>query len=357
VAARAEALGISVQPDLLDRKALGVAYALRTARDHLEEPADSQTKRVLSAYYGMMSFLSAVLIADPTSTYDLEALELATKAGHGLNSIDDDEAEFPVAQKTYVTNNGFIHRYLKHIGAKLADVRIAQRFERIGDLANADRDKLMSLDGLLARVPELADFYFEVTGRAPLAAQVFASDRMFDAHADAIRAGGFVGGQSVELPRLQWVGVRAPGIQIASADRITSHLGMPLGDIQVEEDKPLGDSYLIGSVAVPEGMRYWHEALALYKSPMCPRSWFRPLPGGITDPLVLHFCTLYVLSIIVRYRPKLWREITEGGLTQYFALLCSYLAVVDRVVPELVLERIAGREVLCTQPGSFDAPL
>jgi hypothetical protein len=64
-----------------------------------------------------------------------------------------------------------------------------------------------------------------------------------------------------------------------------------------------------------------------------------------------------VLSIIVRYRPKLWREITEGELTQYMALLRGYLSVVDRVVPELVLGRILGREIRWAIPGGYNAPM
>jgi hypothetical protein len=132
---------------------------------------------------------------------------------------------------------------------------------------------------------------------------------------------------------------------------------MPLTEVQVETDAPSKTSYLIGSVTVPDGMNHWYEALNLYKSPMCPTSWSRPLLGSIRDPLLLHFCTLYVLSIIVRYRPKLWREITEGDLTAYSALLRSYLSIVDRIVPELALSRILDREVHCVQPGSYNAPL
>ena len=79
VAARAEQTGQDVAADVLDRKALGVAYALRSAREYLEQPPESKTKRVVSAYYGVMSFLSAILIADPATKYDLTELEAATK--------------------------------------------------------------------------------------------------------------------------------------------------------------------------------------------------------------------------------------------------------------------------------------
>lgn len=115
-------------------------------------------------------------------------------------------------------------------------------------------------------------------------------------------------------------------------------------------------SYFIGSVEVVSGNDHWHEALTLYRSPMCGTSWVRPLLGVANDPLLIHFFALYELSIITRYRPKLWREITEGDLTEYLALLQYYLAVVDRIVPERALEAITGSRVACVQPGSLFAP-
>ena len=351
ILARAHSAGTALTPTLLDKKAVGVAYALRSAHDYLAAPNDSLTKRVLSGYYAMMSFLSAVLVADPASRYDLEELESATKFGHGLGSIDDESSPFPIAQKVYVTSNGFLHRYLKHIGVDPTDIKISQRFTRVDELSEADRGRLMSLDALLARVPELTEFYFEVTGRTPLAVQVFAAKRTLDTTFDT----AFL--RRKEPAKARWVGLRGHGFDPTAAEQITGHLGMPLTEVQLETDVPTGEVYWTGSVAIPDGLNYWHEALRLYKSPMCPSSWYRPVFERIDDPLVLHFCTLYLLSILVRYRPKLWREITEGELTEHFALLRSYLSIVDRVIPELVLGRILGRQILCALPGGLNAPL
>lgn len=350
--------GAAIDPAVLDRKGIGVAYALRSAREYMTEPSESATRRVLSAYYGMMSFLSAVLIADPTSKYDLDELEAATKAGHGLGSVDVDGEEFPVAQKVYVTSNGFIHRYLKHAGIDPADVNIPKRFDDPAKLGEEERKRLVPLDELLARVPELAAFYFDITGRPPLSASVFAARKTMNAIGEEMKA-SMLGGWAKKPPArrdVQWVGVHAPGLDVGDAATFT-RLGMPVVDPEVEEDKPTESKHWIGAVKIPEGKEHWHEALRLYKSPMSSTAWFRPVLDKIDDPLVLHFFTLYLLSIIVRYRPKLWREVTEGALTQYLALLRSYLAVVERVVPELVLARVLDRRVTTVQPGSMFAPI
>lgn len=55
---------------------------------------------------------------------------------------------------------------------------------------------------------------------------------------------------------------------------------------------------------------------------------------------------LYCLSIWVRYWPALWRDISEGELQIYRPLVENYLYVVERVFPNIVLNRLYGREFL-----------
>jgi len=66
---------------------------------------------------------------------------------------------------------------------------------------------------------------------------------------------------------------------------------------------------------------------------------------------------LYELSILARYRPAVWREIIEGSLDQYRALIEAYDQVVDRVIPELALQAISGKRVTATTAGSMLAPI
>ena len=61
----------------------------------------------------------------------------------------------------------------------------------------------------------------------------------------------------------------------------------------------------------------------------------------------------YGLSIVVRYRPSIWRRVQEGDLDQYRALIESFLSVVERVLPEQFLAAILGVPVYARQPGTL----
>lgn len=85
--------------------------------------------------------------------------------------------------------------------------------------------------------------------------------------------------------------------------------------------------------------------------------WIKPLFGSVHDVFAIHLLLLYALSILARYRPAVWREVLEGSFDQYRSLIAGYYNVFQRVIPELALRDIAGRELHVTMPGSFNAPL
>ena len=62
---------------------------------------------------------------------------------------------------------------------------------------------------------------------------------------------------------------------------------------------------------------------------------------------------LYALSIVVRYRPSLWRRVQEGDLDHLRVLIEAFLFVVERILPEQFLETVSGQRVYAKQPGSF----
>ena len=83
----------------------------------------------------------------------------------------------------------------------------------------------------------------------------------------------------------------------------------------------------------------------LYKSVMAFDCYVKPLLG-IGDVLVLDFVLLYCLSIWVRYRPALWREISEGKYDLYRPLFASFLMAVERTAPNMVLSRIHEKRLM-----------
>jgi hypothetical protein len=70
-----------------------------------------------------------------------------------------------------------------------------------------------------------------------------------------------------------------------------------------------------------------------------------PVHKCIQDPIAINFILLYGLSIIVRYYPLFWYEISSGALNQYYSLIEYYLSIFDQVILEKMLERITGKSL------------
>jgi len=73
----------------------------------------------------------------------------------------------------------------------------------------------------------------------------------------------------------------------------------------------------------------------------------------VNEYRALCFTVLYALSIIVRYRPSVWRRVQEGDLDHMRALIEAFLAVVERVLPEQFLLSVTDSKIYVKQPGSF----
>jgi hypothetical protein len=330
ISERAEKSSVNLREDVLKEKAIGTAYCLRNAREYLRPPSLEWSKRILNTYYGLMSIIEAILIADPKSDYNLEKIEKATKSGHGLKNIDDETVQFPEAQKVYVTNGGLFVEYLgyRHLDTSL--VKITGSAKRASDLSPS---QYVSVGELLARVPEISGLYFEVTGKTPLCAEVQAYEKKSDSSTM----------QSEET----WLELRFPSLP--SLEFIEKEFCMGLGNYKEITTKG-GYKHWIGKFS-DEKTDSWKESIKLHKSPMVRPSWIKPVMGCIDDYLSINYMLLYALSIIVRYRPKIWRGVSEGSLNNYFALVKYYIEVISRFLPELALREISGRRVSASPLG------
>ncbi|WP_189002887.1 YaaC family protein [Deinococcus roseus] len=316
----------------LRNKARGVAYCLRNAREYLHEPGSSWSKRVLNGYYGLMALVGAVLIADPRSPYDLGKFEEATKMGHGLNNIDDPLLNFPEGQKIYITEDGLLVRYLSWLGLNPRKLAITGRVRELRSLTPEQCSQLISLDTLLASIVELGEFYQEVTGKTPLST--------------AARPSGVTPPLSAG-----WQGVQPdfkqdqPGQQ-GQVNLIRQQDGF-LSTFQLLQ--PLSKNLSLTELVDAQGETL--QGQNLYRSAMALPHYVQPLLESINDVLAMHYCLMYQLSILVRYRPSLWREISEGALDDYFALIKYYQGVFLRVVPQIALEKIGQVRLNIIAPG------
>lgn len=352
---RAHKIGVSIDLNLLERKALALSYCIRTSRENIRNPFGGLTVGNVCNYYGCMWLAAAALAADPSNEVDLERLEEFTKQGHGLGNIAATEGDFPYNEFLYVRESGFFREFLKASGvdrSTLTNLSIAGgRLPPLSGMDAGKRLRLLPLDGLLARIPELASIYEYVTGRSSLTFGIHHSSRNGSEDFDDARAGSrYNTGIPQRTRDYTWLNVHGVG---RIAEEHIRENGPPLRD--VEWGEYAGQWQWQGKLFHPSDTR-WYDYVALYKSAMTGTCWIKPMFAGVDDVFALHLVLLYALSILARYRPAVWREVIEGNLDQYRSLIAGYHDVYQRVVPELALNRISGRRVAVTQPGSFFAP-
>lgn len=353
---RADRHGLSIDPDLLERKGLALSYCIRTSRENIRNPFGGHTVGNVCNYYGCMWLAAATLAADPSNDVDLERLEEFTKRGHGLGNIAATEGNFPDNEFLYVRESGFFRQLLKASGvdrSTLANLSLAGgRLPPVSDLDADQRQRLLSLDGILARIPELASIYEYVTNRSSLTFGIHHSSRNMGEDIEDAKTGNRSGTPMPKRIRdYTWLDVYGSG-PIAE-DHIRQN-GPPVQDL--EWGDYAGHRSWRGKLFHPAASR-WYDHITLHKSAMTGTCWIKPMFTGLNDVFALHLVLLYALSILARYRPAVWRKVIEGELDQYRSLIAGYYDVFQRVVPELALQRIADRPLAVTQPGSFFAPM
>jgi hypothetical protein len=71
---------------------------------------------------------------------------------------------------------------------------------------------------------------------------------------------------------------------------------LPIKNIRPAEDPISRRPCFIGELSHPSD-KFWYQCLETYKSGYCGTSIIVPFWGNITDPFIIHFMTLYALSI------------------------------------------------------------
>jgi hypothetical protein len=81
------------------------------------------------------------------------------------------------------------------------------------------------------------------------------------------------------------------------------------------------------------------------------------LNKSIQDPIIINYILMYTLSIIVRYLPNVWYEITSGKYDNIGSLIEYYISIFDHVILLQMLERITNKDIHISMPGGLDAPV
>src|SRR5829696_8487394 len=79
-------------PDaVLDEKAQGVAWSIRSALGYWDSGGHSLNARILSRYYALMQVSIAEQVASLSDPATLEKVQRATQRGHGLLTVESAE--------------------------------------------------------------------------------------------------------------------------------------------------------------------------------------------------------------------------------------------------------------------------
>ncbi|WP_181438585.1 YaaC family protein [Paenibacillus sambharensis] len=318
---RAEEQGIQLEDDILEEKSRGLAFCIRSAREYFNTKIEGNiTSASLAYYYGTFSLLKALLITKIENPLSLKSIEEYTKYGHGLKSYVN-EGVFPESEYIIILTNGFFAKFLSIFGYVVRDIGISTRYNTFSDLVNgADAQKIISFKDLVSRIPEISGMFIELFNEQPRYLAYNALN-----HPDH--------------PEIE-VKFQKNSEYIAFED-VYDILGWD-DSISLCNYDEYGEQGIKTITKIDKNLIVNKQTHSSVLSQTC---YVKPL-HGINDVLLLDFMLLYHISIWVRYRPALWRELIDGEHDKYRSLITNFMIAVERVVPNLVLDRLYNKRHL-----------
>lgn len=340
VAMRAANESVPLDDEVVRTKAEGLAFSLRNASDYFKtRDGHNVSQRVLSLYYGSMAFAFAEMLAAPNGPASLADIEKITTQGHGLCTLDGEHDGLErVVVSTVAT--GFFASWMKFLGIP-TETFPRQKPKVYADLAKQSPSSWLTVEVLFARIPEVADLFLDIFTSKP--AWITPT---YDGKANP----SFVRlGKTKERPTTTY-SVFVDDSARLTAEDIASFPG-PISQISEVASKDPGRHFRVAVDAT--GKDSWWDALPVHHSPFERTALIVPAFGSIGEYRAICLTLLYALSIMVRYRPSVWRRVQEGDHDHLRVLVEAYLAVVERVLPEQFLEHITAQRVFAKQPGSW----
>ncbi|MBI4720124.1 MAG: hypothetical protein HY770_02635 [Chitinivibrionia bacterium] len=339
VETRAFDAGLKLDDLVLNIKAEGLAFALRNAIDYFHgRDGQNVSQRVLSLYYGSMSFAFSEMLAAPMGSTALAEIEESTKLGHGLYTVDGEQEGLehivvgPLA-------TGFFPNWLHFIGLP-TDGLPKQRPKRYSNLAKQAPTTWATVEDLFARIPEVADLFAEIFDTKPAWVTP-----IYDADANPTPTLF----SETKHPKTTYAILLDSSARLTKED-IVAFPG-PISQITEVASRDPGRHFRVAVDST--GKDVWWDALPIHHSPFTRTALIVPVFGVVGEYRAICIALLYALSIIVRYRPSVWRRVQEGDLDHLRVLIEAFLAVVERVLPEQFLEHVTGHRVFAKQPGAY----
>lgn len=338
IAAHGQTSDVNLSSDVVEKKAAGVAFAVRNAADYYKSSdGRNLSQRILNLYYGTLSFAIAEMIARPDGPIELADVENATKQGHGLYTVDGPEDG--VEDLTVgLLKTGFFAAWMRAIGTNI-DHAPAQKAKRFTDLSDLHADCYVSLEHLFSRIPEIGDLYQDIFDSPSLWLRPFYVDQW----------------NNWDIDDRSRARTRTYGVLVDAAGRMTKEqvAAFPFGISEIRQIQSQSGAAVYKVAFEHDGKDVWWKALPIHRSPLSHHALIMPTLGTVQDYRAICFIILYALSIVVRYRPSLWRRVQEGDLDQFRVLIETFLVAVERLLPQHFLGSITGQEITAGQPGTF----
>jgi hypothetical protein len=340
VATRAANEGVPLDNEVVRTKAEGLAFSLRNASDYFKtRDRQNISQCVLNLYYGSMAFAFAEMLVAPKGPASLADIERITTQGHGLCTLDGEQDGLEhVVVSTVAT--GFFASWMKFLGIP-TDSFPSKKPKTYADLEKQPESSWLTVETLFARIPEVADLFLDIFSSKP-AWITPTYDR------EANPSFSLVGSPRERLTTTYSVFVD-DSARLTIED-IAAFPG-PISEISEVASTDPGRHFRVAVDAA--GKDIWWDALPVHRSPFERTALIVPAFGVVGEYRAICAALLYALSIMVRYRPSVWRRVQEGDHDHLRVLIEAYLAVVERVLPEQFLERIGAQPVFARQPGAW----
>ena len=333
---RATLSKIELVDSVVSSKSEGLAFALRNASDYYRSAEGrNMSQRILNLYYGTLSFAFAEMLASPMGPTTLSEIEDSTKQGHGLFTLDgkSDRLEDLVIG---VIKNGFYGNYMSFLKNDIQEFP-SQKPRRYEELKSNDKFWITFKD-LFSRLPDVGDLFINIFDTKPgWIIPVYDSEGN-SFRSDSSSKAGRSYAQLIDHSG-RWTKQDIPNILAPFSE--------------ISELKPENGEKRFRVAVDHEGHQNFWPVLQLHRSPYIDQALIVPAFKTVIQYRAISLAVLYSLSIVVRYRPSLWRRVQEGDLDYMRVLIEAYLDSIERVLPEEYLSKITGQIVIAKQPGAI----
>lgn len=333
---RIKKLNINLDESIINKKAEGFTYCIQNACDYFELANQQKlNQKIVSLYYGGIALASAEMLISPSGPASLDEVESMTKFGHGLFTYDalteNSFEDFIIG----VLSNGFYKKWVDFLGHDTSN--FPQKKPKKESDIDLNKEENITLIELFSRIPELEDLFYLVTQSPTNWLQV----------SYEVELNGVFGDKN---PNESYIKLLDTSYSKNLQD--IEKLNEPFFEIEyLKSNKGIAFKTLVKH----PGHKYWHEAIKIHSSPYTSSTVLFPIFKTVDSYRAISIAILYSLSILVRYRPSIWREVLSGKHDKYLVLTEEFLSVYERLIPQEFLTSFLDKKVYVTQSGSMMA--